>query len=118
MQFTETIHGNVPSKSNCYRVGVIRGRHTIIKSAALDRYERNFYIQCKNRKAMITGYFSLTVKVFYPHQRADLDNSLKVILDCLQRAQVIANDNKCVEIHAAKFLDREDPRVELEITEA
>lgn len=101
MTFTETIRGNVPSKSNCYRVGVIRGRHTIIKSAALDRYERNFYIQCKNRKAMITGYFSLTVKVFYPHQRADLDNSLKVILDCLQRAQAAARHYLPLPTHAA-----------------
>lgn len=53
--------------------------------------------------------------MFYPSQRSDLDNSLKVVLDCLQRVKAIRNDNKCVKIVAEKFLDKEKPRIEFEL---
>jgi Holliday junction resolvase RusA-like endonuclease len=55
--------------------------------------------------------------VFYPSQRADLDNSLKIILDCLQKCKAIVNDNKCTKIVANKFLDKKEPRIEFEIKE-
>ena len=42
-------------------------------------------------------------------------NSLKVVLDCLQKAEVIKNDNKCIEIIAKKHLDKIDPRIEFSI---
>lgn len=116
-RYSEVIKGNVPSKSNSYRIGVANGRHTLVKTDALRKYEKLFYIQCRNRNAMVKGYFELHAKVFYPNQRSDLDNSLKIVLDCLQSAKVIANDNKCVKIVAEKFLDKTNPRIELTITE-
>lgn len=116
-RYSEVIKGNVPSKSNSYRIGVANGRHTLIKTDALRKYEKLFYIQCRNRNAMISGYFGLRVKVFYASQRLDLDNSLKIILDCLQSARVITNDNRCVHIEADKYLDKENPRIELELWE-
>lgn len=106
---TEVIRGTCPSKSNCYRIA----GNTLVKTDAMKRYEDNFYIQCRQyRNADIQGYFELHVKVFYPNQRADLDNSLKVILDCLQKAKAIRNDNKCIKVIAEKFLDTKDPRIE------
>lgn len=112
---TQTIHGNTPSKSNCYR---INGK-MLYKTAALKKYEEDFFIQCNHyRNANITGYFELHLKVFYPNQRADLDNSLKVVLDCLQRVKAIPNDNKCVKIIAEKYLDIKEPRIEFEIVKA
>lgn len=112
----QIIRGNCPSKSNCYKI-VRRGKNTsLAKKEALEDYENNFYIQCdKYRNKNITGYFELHIKVFYPHQRADLDNSLKIVLDCLQKAKAIENDNKCVKIIAEKFLDKSDPRIEFKI---
>ncbi len=103
--------GTCPSKSNCYRIGDNR----MYKTKALTEYEKNFFIQCKNRGKKIEGYFELEMKVFYPNQRADLDNSLKVVLDCLQSSKVILNDNKCTKILVEKYLDKANPRVELEI---
>ena len=67
------------------------------------------------RNADIADYFELHVRVFYPSQRSDLDNSLKVVLDCLQRVKAIWNDNRCVKIVAEKFLDKEKPRIEFEL---
>jgi Holliday junction resolvase RusA-like endonuclease len=62
-------------------------------------------------------YFEFYMDVFYPNQRSDLDNSLKVVLDCLQKVKAIQNDNKCVKIVVRKFLDKEKPRVEFVIKE-
>lgn len=108
----ETIHGTCPSKSNCYRIA----GNSLVKTSAMKKYEDNFYIQCRQyRNGAIDRYFELHVKVFYPSQRADLDNSLKVILDCLQKANAVKNDNKCVKIVAEKFLDAKDPRIEFAI---
>ena len=102
---TEIIRGTCPSKSNCYRIG----DRLLYKTKALTTYENNFYIQCRQyRNVDIRGYFELHVRVFYPNQRADLDNAMKIILDCLQKAGAIKNDNKCIKIVAEKFLDKWD----------
>ena len=109
-----TIHGKTPSKSNCYRIITLKGRGSLAKTKALKQYEKDFYIQLppKYRGIDITDYFSIEVDVFYPSQRADLDNSLKIILDCLQKEKVIRNDNKCTKIVANKALDKNNPRIE------
>jgi Holliday junction resolvase RusA-like endonuclease len=111
----QVIHGNCPSKSNCYRIDP---KGALYKSRALLDYEKSFYIQCGHyRNKNIGGYFEIYLDVFYPSQRSDLDNSLKIILDCLQRARAVSNDNKCVKIVANKFLDKKAPRIEFELKE-
>ena len=47
----------------------------------------------------------------------DLDNSLKVVLDCLQYTKTIKNDNRCAKIVAEKFIDKDAPRIEFCIVE-
>ena len=69
----------------------------------------------KLRGVMIDGFFEFYVDVYYPSARSDLDNSLKVILDSLQKTKTIKNDNKCVKIVARRFIDKKEPRVEFEI---
>jgi Holliday junction resolvase RusA-like endonuclease len=64
---------------------------------------------------LIESNFKFIIDVYYDSRRPDLDNSLKVVLDCLQKAQAIKNDNKCLEIIAKKHLDKEKPRIEFEI---
>lgn len=111
---TEIIKGICPSKSNCYRTA----NNIFYKTKALSDYERNFYLQSKvYRNKNIGGLFELHLKVFYPANRADLDNSLKVVLDCLQHVKAIPNDNKCIKIIAEKYVDKASPRIEFEIIE-
>jgi Holliday junction resolvase RusA-like endonuclease len=111
----QIIQGVCPSKSNCYRINPKGG---LYKSPALKTYEDNFFIQCNHyRNKNIEGYFEIYVDVYYPNQRADLDNSLKIILDCLQRCRAFVNDNKCTKIVANKFLDKAEPRMEFELRE-
>lgn len=112
----QVIYGTCPSKSNAYKIITINGHSSLGKTAALKKYEKDFYIQCnKYRDANIDGYFEFYMDVYYPNQRSDLDNSLKVCLDCLQQVKAIKNDNKCVKIVVRKFLDKSSPRVEFVI---
>lgn len=112
MRGIQVIQGVAPSKSNSYRITPTG----LIKSDAMKKYERNFYIQCSEyRNANIAGYFELHLRVFYPNQRSDLDGCLKATLDCLQMVGAILNDNKCVKIVAEKFLDKKEPRIEFQL---
>lgn len=88
------------------------------KQKKLYDYENSFSIQMSayNYK-LIDGNFKFEIDVYYPNRRSDLDNSLKVVLDCLQKCGVIRNDNRCLEIIARKHLDKENPRIEFTITE-
>lgn len=117
MIYQETIIGKVPSKSNSYRIITIGGHASLCKADALKKYEREFFLQCKCRGANIKKEFKLTADVFFDSNRPDLDNSFKIILDCLQTSKVIQNDRQCIEISARKLIDKKNPRVVLTIEE-
>jgi len=110
------IKGNTPSKSNCYKVIRLGNRCSLGKQKHLKSYENSFKLQMLNYKYnLIESEFKFIIDVYYDSRRPDLDNSLKVVLDCLQKAQVIKNDNKCIEIIAKKHLDKIDPRIEFSL---
>ena len=44
-----TIYGQVPSKSNGYKIITISGHSSLAKTKALKDYERKFYLQCPLR---------------------------------------------------------------------
>lgn len=114
----QTIYGQPPSKSNRYRI--IRtpgGKCGIADSPALLKYEQLFFMQCGLRNRKISQRFRFDVDVYFSSDRPDLDNSLKVILDCLQKFGAIKNDRLCVEIHARKLIDKKNPRIEFTIEE-
>ena len=117
MHDKQIIYGQPPSKSNCYRVITIRGHGSLGKTTALNDYERKFFMQCSLRGANINTRFKLKVDVFFKSDQPDLDNAFKIILDCLQSCKAIKNDRLCAEIHARKFIDKINPRVEFEIIE-
>jgi len=120
----QIIYGNTPSKSNCYKIITIKGKNgkthsSLAKTPALKKYENSFFMQLSGdlRNKLITGYFEIHIDVYYPSGRADLDNSLKIVLDCLQKAQAIKNDNKCCKIVAQRFIDKKEPRIEFFLKE-
>ena len=112
----QTVLGNCPSKSNCYRIISLGGHASLAKTQALKSFERDFYMQCgKYRNQNIADHFEFHCRVFYPSMRSDIDNSLKCLLDCLQSAKAVKNDNLCVKVVAEKFIDKVNPRVEFKI---
>lgn len=114
----QTILGNPPSKSNCYRIVTIKGHGSLAKTPALNKYRESFFMQCGDyRNLNIEGFFELYVNVYLTSMSQDLDNILKEILDSLQACKAIKNDNRCVKIVAQKFLDKNNPRIEFELKE-
>jgi len=119
----EIIYGNVPSKSNSYKIaykGFGKNRRpTLIKNKVVKDYEKAFVLQLSNkiRSKTIMGFFQLHINVYYKNQASDLDGSFKVILDTLQKVSVIKNDNKCIKIVANKFIDKKEPRIEFYLLE-
>ena len=114
----QTILGQAPSKSNSYKIINIAGHAKLGKTAATKHYEDSFYIQVGPYKGLnIEGYFELHVRVYFTTMSHDLDNSLKIILDCLQYTKTIKNDNKCTRIVADKFIDKNNPRIEFRLVE-
>lgn len=64
---------------------------------------------------MIDELFEIQIDVYYPSKRSDLDNSFKVVLDCLQMTKTIKNDNNCRKIVGSKFIDTNNPRIEIKL---
>lgn len=110
------ITGNVPSKSNQYKVIRLGNRCGLGKQKQLLSYENSFKLQMLNYEyKLIESEFKFIIDVYYPSRRSDLDNSFKVTLDMLQKVGMIKNDNLCYEIQARKLLDKENPRIEFQI---
>lgn len=113
----QIIYADIPSKSNCYKIIKTAGFYKLGKTSAINAYEQKFFLQCSLRNARISGNFRIDVDCFNSSNRKDLDNSFKLLLDCLQQCGAIKNDRQCVEIHARKFVDKVNPRVEFTLTE-
>lgn len=119
MADTEIIYGQVVAKANNYQaVPDGMGGRRIIKNKEVRQYERSFLSQCNvYRNKYISRPFRLVIKVFQSSNRYDLDNSIKTILDCLQYARAIKDDNLCMGITAEKKVDRMNPRIEYQLVE-
>jgi Holliday junction resolvase RusA-like endonuclease len=114
----QVIYGQVPSKSNSYRSIVVNGISKLVKKNEVRQYEKQFQLQCNiYRNVAIQNEFEFYGDIFFRSSKSDLDGCLKVILDCLQTANAIKNDNKCVKIYLRKYVDKNNPRVEFILKE-
>lgn len=113
------IEGQVPSKSNCYKVITLNGHGSIAKQKVLKDYEEMFYWRLPGsyRNLGIDAPFEFHVRVYFTTMSHDLDNAMKVLLDCLEHTKTIKNDNRCCKIVAEKFIDKNRPRIEFKIVE-
>ena len=111
-----TILGQVPSKSNGYKIG----NNRLYKSMELKEYEERFFWQYAAATARqietIKDKFAIEIFVYFQSNRSDLDNSAKIILDCLQNCKAIENDRLCHKLTMHKFIDKDNPRIEFEIS--
>lgn len=109
-----TILGQVPSKSNGYRIITIRGHGSLAKTKELKAYEKSFALQMPKIEKIL-GNFEAEVDVYFRSNRSDLDGMFKAFFDCLQQTEAIDNDRYCTKIVARKFIDKENPRVEFKL---
>lgn len=61
----------------------------------------------------IEGHVSVTLHCYYANPLQDIDSSLKVILDSLQ--PIYGNDRNVEELHVYKHIDKENPRIEVDL---
>jgi len=126
-----TIFGEPASKANSRELVTFgRGddkRPALIKSKKARDYERDALRQIPPAaRQRIEGAVRVTMRIFYASERPDLDAS--VVLDCLQdryhgkgeqreliQLGVIRNDRQVRELHLYHFIDRVNPRSEIEV---
>lgn len=90
-----------------------RGR--IHRSEEADAYIEQVGWLCVNARVQrLEGHVCISVDVYRPARRGDLDNSLKVLIDAL-RGYAYTDDSQILEIHAMRHDDKKDPRVEVSI---
>ena len=130
-----TILGEPASKANSREIVTIGGRPSSIKSKKAREYERAALRQIPPAaRQRIDGPVCVTLRIHYASERPDLDES--IVLDVLQdrwhkrernpfdgkpeprallQAGVYRNDRQVREKHVYHSIDRNNPRVEIEV---
>ena len=115
---SEIIYGQIVGKANNYQNVPVKGERRIIKNAKIRQYEKAFQSQClKYKNKGISRPFVLHADIYYQSKRYDIDNSVKTLLDCLQYAKAIKDDNLCMRLDIRKHIDGHNPRVEYGLEE-
>lgn len=107
-----------PSVNAAYRSLVIRGRGMVL----LTKEARQFKdivakLAALAVKTPLEGPIRLEYRLFRPRKIGDLDNVTKLLFDALE-GLCFVNDSQIVEIHAYRFDDKLNPRVEVTICPA
>jgi Holliday junction resolvase RusA-like endonuclease len=85
------------------------------KSAEAIAYYKLAGFEASNQGVEITHRnVSITLKVYRARKSGDLDNRIKPLLDALQGV-AFYDDKQVIEIHAFRFDDKHNPRVEVTI---
>jgi crossover junction endodeoxyribonuclease RusA len=96
-----------PTANNYWRMG----NNRIHRTKEAEKYIAQVRKVCQEAGiATLEGSINVTVEVYRPAKRGDLDNSLKVLLDSL-RGCAYADDRQIVEIHAHRYDNPADPCV-------
>ena len=105
--------GTPPSTQHIYRH---KGFRVYMTREGMDKKEQyQWEIKAQYKKSLITKKFGLIMEFYFPDDRKrDLDNFNKLILD--SGAGIAWEDDDLIsEMHLYKFVDKKNPRVELEI---
>lgn len=108
-----------PSANSLYRT-IVRGPRAFpIKSAEHRRFFEAVERQVRGtiRGAALQplgGPLAVTLRLFRPQRRGDIDGPVKALLDSLNRL-AWEDDSQIVELHVYRGDDKDDPRVEVEV---
>jgi len=105
-----------PSANRYWRHPVINGHPRTL----LSREARAYREQCgwaarSQVKKMLSGPVSVRALFYFPNRRGDLDNRVKQLLDALNGI-VFSDDSKVEHLECTRLIDKENPRVELEVS--
>ena len=81
-------------------------------------FKETVQLTCMLKKTgYIEGEIVFSIDVFRPRKSGDLDNLIKSLQDSLEGI-CYKNDNQIVEIHARRFEDAKNPRVEIKLNKS
>ena len=102
-----------PSANRYWRV--FRGH--AVKSREARTYQENVATIAKRHGMKpVSGEVAVSIDVYRPAKRGDLDNTLKVAIDAL-KGFAYDDDKQVVELKARRFDDKKNPRIEVAVTE-
>ncbi len=102
-----------PSVNNLY--ATYQGRR--ITSAKGRKFKSDIAVLARQQGAkLLAGDLVITFRVFRPKKIGDLDNRLKISQDAL-KGICFADDKQIIEIHAFRFDDKANPRIEIDVKE-
>lgn len=100
-----------PSVNNLY--ATFRGRRIV--SAKGRKFKSDIAVLARRQGAhLLNGNLAVTFRVFRPKRIGDLDNRLKISQDAL-KGICFADDKQIIEIHAFRFDDKTNPRIEIDL---
>jgi Holliday junction resolvase RusA-like endonuclease len=103
---------DVPPSANRYW-RLVNGR--MIRSREANDYKDYVALHCAISGIQpLQGEVCVSVDVYRPAKRGDLDNFLKVAIDSLI-GYAYADDSQIVELHAMRHDDKDDPRIEIQV---
>lgn len=112
------IEGRLPNLND-----LLKGSHWAVSARAKKAAMESVQWYILQSKTKPVGKAQITITCYEPNKKRDEDNVLagacKIILDALQRAKIIAGDGrKYIELVTKPVeIDRENPRIEVEIRE-
>lgn len=104
-----------PPSTNRYWRKTRNGR--IYKSSEAAAYQMNAkHVALGAGLSPLSGRVAVTLRVFRPIRRGDLDNRIKIVLDALQGV-AFDDDKQVYELHAYLDDDKSNPRVVVTVDE-
>lgn len=97
-----------PQANHLYTIA--RGRKIL---SAQGRAYKQLVARILTRHRPVSGDISVLLDVYRPRRSGDLDNTLKAVLDSV-KGLIWHDDKQVVEIHARRFDDKTNPRVEID----
>lgn len=105
-----TLKGNPISVNSMYR-----GRRFLTPEGKALKLDYAYQIKQQWKDKPFSATVSVNIDVYFPKKnRRDLDNVLKAVLDSLT-GFLWDDDSQIEQIIAARYYDKENPRVEVEV---
>ena len=109
------VFGISPSINHLYATVMINGRPRRVLSKVGREYKATTAAAAKKQGViMLEGEVRLTIRIFRARKVGDTENFCKSLIDALNGV-AYRDDAQITELHAYRFDDRDNPRIEVEI---
>jgi len=106
------ISGKPYAKKNQYRIARSRMYRDTNVVKYIDSIQRGFISNEPAGFTQLQGDLTVSIKVFFPENRGDLDNAIQTVFDSLQ-GLVYKNDKQIKRYeYVEAFIDKDHPRIE------